>query len=93
MICPIFTPVFAFQKRQNLEELIRIIEQAQILGENPLKFWEINNYLAELEIINPEIQIKIAKGDYSPQDKEEFQTQIKELLELKVIRPSNSSIS
>ena len=43
--------------------------------------------------MNPEIQIKIAKGDYSPQDKEEFQTQIKELLELKVIRPSNSSIS
>ena len=62
----------------------------QILGDNLKNFWEENNYLAKLDIINLEIQIKTAKGDYSPYDKEEFQTQIFELLELKVIRPSSS---
>ena len=34
--------------------------------------------------------MKTAKGDHTPQDKEVFRTQIKELLDLRIIRPSNS---
>lgn len=37
-----------------------------ILGDNLKNFWEENNYLAKLDIFNLEIQIKTAKGDYSP---------------------------
>lgn len=75
-------------KASALNDLIRITKETQVLGENPLKFWERNKYLEKLDIINLELTNCIGKEDYTPNDINEFAAQIRELLDLKIIRIS-----
>lgn len=76
--------------RAKLEELIQLAETTQVLGENPIKYWERNKILAHLDIKNPDYKISTAKIAYSNLDRDEFDKQIEELLKLRVIRNSYS---
>lgn len=62
--------------------MIRIDKETQVLGENPIKYWERNKEVAKLDIINPDFIIITKNIDYDNKDKEEFQKQIEELLKL-----------
>ena len=83
-------PKFRRNSKEKLDSLIKIAEETQVLGEDPIKYWNRNKILAHLDIKNVDYNIKTAKGDYTPLDVEEFGKQIKELLDLKVIRKSSS---
>ena len=54
-----------------------------------MKYWERNKVLTSIDIKNKD-RITSAQIDHTPADILEFRTQIKELLDLGVIRPSNS---
>ena len=83
-------PKFRRNSKEKLDSLIKIAEETQVLGEDPIKYWNRNKILAHLDIKNVDYNIKTAKGDHTPLDVEEFGKQIKELLDLKVIRKSSS---
>ena len=62
----------------------------QICSENPLQFWKLKHPRAKIELMQ-EIYIKEKLVLYSKEDIKEFSTQIKELLEKELIRPSNEA--
>lgn len=61
--------------------------------DNPLQFWNKNQITAKLEMKDKEKEIRVKPMRYNPEDQKEFSIQIKELLELKLIRNSHSSHS
>ena len=75
---------------KDLENIVQILDEMEIIGEKPLKYWENNKVVCKLEIINPEYIIKTAAIEATNQDLEDFGIQIKELLNLGVIRRSTS---
>ena len=78
------------KNQKDLDNIVKILDQIEIIGEKPLKHWENNHIVCKLDIINPEYIIKTASIEATNQDQEDFKIQIKELLELGVIRRSNS---
>ena len=71
----------------------KIIEQLEkVYGENPLIFWKPYHPKAKIELIENVI-IRVRPMRYTIQDTQEFNVQIKELLEQKLIRPSNGPYS
>lgn len=58
--------------------------------DNPLKFWNKNQIMAKLEMKDKDKEIRVKPMRYNPEDQKEFQVQIKELLDNKLIRPSHS---
>lgn len=78
------------KNQQDLDNIIKILYQIEITGEMPLKHWKNNKIVCKLDIINPEYIIKAAAIEATNQDLEDFSTQIKELLELGVIKRSTS---
>ncbi|CAL8993865.1 unnamed protein product [Prunus brigantina] len=82
--------IMQIDRPKNLEELLQLAEQTRIIGEDPQLHWNKNKILAKLDIINPDLTIKTADMPCNLLDKQEFEQQIKELLNLKVIRPSKS---
>jgi hypothetical protein len=74
----------------SVEELLQLAKQTRIIGEDPQLHWNKNKILAKLDIINPDLTIKTTYMPSNLVDKQEFEQQIKELLNLKVIRPSKS---
>ncbi|MCF8704118.1 reverse transcriptase family protein, partial [Corynebacterium sp. MC-02] len=75
---------------KDLENVIKMLDELEIIGEKPLTYWENNKVMCKLDIINPEYIIKTAAIEATNQDIEDFQTQIQELLKLQVIRRSTS---
>lgn len=61
--------------------------------DNPLKFWDKNQIMAKLEMKNKDKEIRVKPMRYNPEDQKEFQVQIKELLNSKLIKPSHSPYS
>ena len=82
--------IIQLERPKSLEELLQLAEQTRIIGEDPQLHWNKNKILAKLDIINPDLTIKTADMASNLVDKQEFEQQIKELLNLKVIRPSKS---
>lgn len=60
------------------------------LGENPLKFWEKDKARCEILLKDPDNVIRVKPMWYTPPDREEFRSQIKELLKMGLIRSSAS---
>ena len=58
--------------------------------ENPLQFWDHNKIYATLELKDPNKIIRVKLMRHNELDVKEFQTQLKELSELNLIRPSKS---
>lgn len=78
---------------QSEDSTADIIEEARrdwTIGINPAINWERNNIKAKIDLINPDITIITSTIKPCPLDMEEFNTQIKELLYLEVIRESRS---
>ena len=82
--------IIQLERPKSLEELLQLAEQTRIIGEDPQLHWNKNKILAKLDIINPDLTIKTADMASNLVDKQEFEQQIKQLLNLKVIRPSKS---
>ena len=59
-------------------------------GENPIQLWEIDQTYAKIELKDPNVIIRVKPMRYRQEDRQEFDKQIKELLELKIIRESKS---
>ena len=72
---------FCSQIRLNLESLY---------VENPLQFWDTNKIYATLELKDPNNIIRVKPMRHNELDVKEFQTQLKELCNLNLIRPSKS---
>ena len=58
--------------------------------ENPLQFWDTNKIYATLELKDPNNIIRVKPMRHNELDVKEFQTQLKELCNLNLIRPSKS---
>ncbi|PKU61844.1 uncharacterized protein LOC110095647 isoform X1 [Dendrobium catenatum] len=77
-------------KRQ-FEGLIKQLQAAGYIGDNPIKHWLANKVTCQLDIKNPDITIEDRPlKRVTPQMQESFQRHIKALLDLKVIRPCQS---
>lgn len=62
----------------------------QCFSDNPLQFWDKNKIMAKIEMKDTNKIIRVKPMRYNPEDKEEFNKQINELLKLKLIQPSKS---
>ena len=78
------------KNQKDLDEVISILDKLEIIEERPLKHWEANHITCRLDIINPEYTVKTASIESTNEDLREFEDQIKELLNLGVIRRSTS---
>nr|WNH14479.1 reverse transcriptase [Physostegia virginiana caulimovirus 2] len=76
----------AIEKYQLIERLLD-----EVCSENPIDPKKSKNWMkASIKLINPDTVIKVKPMRYSPKDRDEFDVQIKELLDLGVIIPSMS---
>ncbi|KAK3169190.1 hypothetical protein Dsin_000188 [Dipteronia sinensis] len=74
-------------------KLLRIIEfahQTLIFGTDPLRHWEKDKLLANINIVKPDLIIRTKEFPYTPDDVKEFDTQVSELLQTNLISPSKS---
>ncbi|KAK3184727.1 hypothetical protein Dsin_032013 [Dipteronia sinensis] len=74
-------------------KLQRVIDYAHItliFGSDPLKHWEKDKLLANINIIKPDLHIRTKEFPYTPEDVKEFDTQISELLQQHLISKSNA---
>ena len=76
--------------QKDLEKITQIQDKLEIIEEKPLQHWDSNQITCKLEIINPEYTIKTASIEATNEDLKDFEIQIKELLELGIIRRSTS---
>lgn len=76
------------QNTLSLEEIERSLEEN--MGENSLELWQKDQARCEILLKDPEKIIRVKPMQYSPQDREEFDQQIKELIKVNLIRPSKS---
>ena len=73
----------------------QIVEQQEKLckelySDNSLKFWDKNKTFAKITLLNPNTIIRVKQMVYTHQDIQEFNKQIKELLDKGLIRNSKS---
>ena len=66
------------------------LEDIQIIGEIPMKYWDKNGIVCKINIINPNYIIKTSHIEATPKDIEEFKMHIEELLKLGAIIESTS---
>ena len=78
------------QLPENIKNLIQDLEFKGVIGENPKIFQSRNPFRCKLEILNPDLKIKTAEIKAGNLELIEYEMHIKELLELGVIRKSNS---
>ena len=78
------------KSKRDIEKIIQRLEDIQIIGEIPMKYWEKNAIECKINIINPEYIIKTSPIEATPKDIEEFKMHIEELLKLGAIRESRS---
>nr|ABA99251.1 hypothetical protein LOC_Os12g40640 [Oryza sativa Japonica Group] len=78
------------KSKRDIEKIIQRLEDIQIIGEIPMKYWKKNAIECKINIINPEYIIKTSPIEATPKDIEEFKMHIEELLKLGAIRESRS---
>ncbi|KAK3184722.1 hypothetical protein Dsin_032008 [Dipteronia sinensis] len=74
-------------------KLQRVIDYAHttlIFGSDPLKHWEKDMLLANINIIKPDLRILTKEFPYTPEDVKEFDIQISELLQQNLISKSTA---
>lgn len=93
---PIFlkvTPLLRYQinikqTQSNIDQIIQKLKD--YFSDNPLKFWDKNQIEARLEMKDKDKIIRVPPMRYNPEDQMEFRKQTKELIDLKLIRTSQS---
>jgi hypothetical protein len=76
------------KSKEDIERIVRRLEDIQIIGEIPMKYWDRNSITCKLNIINPDHLIKTCPIECTPKNIEDFNMHIEELLKLRVIRES-----
>ncbi|AAM53128.1 ORFV [Mirabilis mosaic virus] len=78
-----------FIEISKFREIEQLLEK--VCSENPIDPEKSKGWMkAEIKLIKPETVVRVKPMVYSPEDRKEFEIQIKELLDLKVIIPSKS---
>ena len=77
-------------KVEQIQNLVDRLEKLEIIGENVLKYWEKDKVECILKIKNLDYKKKTAKIEATEKDRENYKTQINDLLKLDVIRRSDS---
>lgn len=62
------------------DKIVRRLEDIQIIGEIPMKYWDKNSIICKINIINLEYIIKACPIEATPKGIEEFNMHIEELL-------------
>ncbi|KAI9095065.1 hypothetical protein K1719_026529 [Acacia pycnantha] len=70
--------------------LLNRLQQLQVIGDNPTALWEKNRITCKLEIINPDLTIQDKPIIPSLAEQQAYQKHIDSLLQIGVIRPSQS---
>lgn len=78
------------KSKEDIERIVQRLEDIQIIGEIPMKYWDRNSIICKLNIINPDYIIKTSPIEATPKDIEEFKMHIEELLKIGAIRESRS---
>jgi hypothetical protein len=78
------------KSKEDIERIVQRLEDMQIIGEIPMKYWDRNSITCKLNIINPDYVIKTCPIECTPNDIEDFKIRIEELLKLRGIRESQS---
>jgi hypothetical protein len=78
------------KSKKDVEKIVQRLEDIQIIGEIPMKYWDRNSITYKLNIINLDHIIKTSPIECTPKDIEDFKMHIEELLKLKAIRESRS---
>lgn len=78
------------KSKKDIDKIVQRLENIQIIGEIPIKYWDKNGIVCKLNIINPNYIIKTSPIEATPKDIEEFKMHIEELLKLGAIRESKS---
>jgi deoxyuridine 5'-triphosphate nucleotidohydrolase len=86
----LYSKIRFIRNKDDLDIIIRDLNELEIMGDDPLKYWDNNKLLAKLDIINLEYKIRTAEIEASNLDLKDFKMHIDELLKLKVIRHSKS---
>jgi hypothetical protein len=63
-----------------------MLEDIQIIGDIPMKYWNKNSITCKLNIINPDYVIKTCHIECTLNDMEDFKMHIKELLKLRKLK-------
>jgi hypothetical protein len=63
-----------------------MLEDIQIIGDIPMKYWNRNSITCKLNIINPDYVIKTCPIECTLNDMEDFKMHIKELLKLRKLK-------
>lgn len=74
--------------QQDIDDILTQLDKIEIIGENPIKYWEKDTVSCKLDIINPEYIVRTATIEAMNQEMEEFKMHIMELLNLRVIQRS-----
>ena len=78
------------KSKKDIDKIVQRLEDIQIIGEIPMKYWDKNSIVCKINIINTDYIIKSGPIEATPKDIEEFKMHIEELLKLKAIRESRS---
>ena len=78
------------KSKKDIDKIVQRLEDIQIIGEIPMKYWDKNGIVCKINIINPNYIIKTSPIEATPKDIEEFKMHIEELLKLRAIRESKS---
>jgi hypothetical protein len=78
------------KSKKDIEKVVQRLEDIQIIGEIPMKYWDRNSVTCKLNIINLDYIIKTSIIECTPKDIEDFKMHIEEILKLKAIRESRS---
>lgn len=91
---------FRFREEKQLQQQLLITQERmhkieelldRVCSENPLDPQKSKQWMkASIKLSDPTKVVKVKPMKYSPMDREDFEKQIQELLDLKVIRPSKS---
>jgi len=65
----------------------------ELYSDNPLKYWDKDKIFAKITLLNPNTVILVKQMVYTHQDIQEFDKQIKELLDKGLIRNSKSPLT
>ncbi|QHF16180.1 polyprotein [Camellia lemon glow virus] len=72
-------------------DVIKALQQQSIFGNDPMRYWQLNQIKCSLDLKNPDLTIDDKPWKHiTPALRESFQRHVDELLGLKVIRPSKS---
>ena len=57
------------KSKKDIDKIVQRLEDIQIIGEIPMKYWDKNGIVCKINIINPNYIIKTSPIEATPKDK------------------------